>query len=189
MLARVDDYTNYRVLGQSLDDASGEAFDKGARLLGIGYPGGAELSRLAQSGDPEAFDFPTAERVSGLNFSFAGVKTALLYKTKELGENETQRRAADLAAAYEDAIVEALIVRSERALVTEGLDRFAIAGGVAANRLLRSRVKDLGAAVNILPSELCTDNAAMIAAAGLYSKEMEFPEYLDLDVYARSPNR
>ena len=118
LLAKVTDRTGYGLIGQTLDDAAGEAFDKGARLLGLGYPGGPALSRLAAQGDPTAFDFPTAARVPGLDFSFAGLKTALLYKTRELGERETHRRKADLAASYEHAIVEALIARVERALET-----------------------------------------------------------------------
>ena len=116
LLAEVGDHRGYTVLGRTLDDAAGEAFDKGARLLGLGYPGGPALSRLALDGDPAAFAFPIAERVAGLDFSFAGLKTALLYTVRDLGEAETRRRAADLAAAYEHAIVEALMLRVERAL-------------------------------------------------------------------------
>ena len=137
LLAHVRDHEGYETLGQTLDDAAGEAFDKGARLLGLGYPGGPALSRLAATGDPSAFKFPTGARVAGLDFSFAGLKTALLYKVRELGGEETARRAADLAASYEHAIVEALIARVERALEIE--PRLAIGGGVAANRLLRER--------------------------------------------------
>src|ERR671927_711630 len=133
LLAHVRDHAGYETLGQTLDDAAGEAFDKGARLLGLGYPGGPALSRLAADGDVEAFDFPTAARVAGLDFSFAGLKTALLYKVRELGEEETARRAADLAASYEHAIVEALIARVERALAQEAEPRLALGGGVAAN--------------------------------------------------------
>jgi N6-L-threonylcarbamoyladenine synthase len=114
LLTRVTDHRGYALLGQTLDDAAGEAFDKGARLLGLGYPGGPALSKLAAQGDPAAFAFPTAARVAGLDFSFAGLKTALLYKTRELGEQETARRAADLAASYEHAIVQALIARGWR---------------------------------------------------------------------------
>ena len=105
LLAHVRDHEGYETLGQTLDDAAGEAFDKGARLLGLGYPGGPALSKLAATGDPAAFAFPTGARVAGLDFSFAGLKTALLYKVRELGAEETTRRAADLAASYEHAIV------------------------------------------------------------------------------------
>ena len=184
LLARVHDHEGYEQLGQTLDDAAGEAFDKGARLLGLGYPGGPVLSRLAAEGDPEAFDFPTAARVPGLDFSFAGLKTALLYTVRDLGESEARRRAADLAASYEHAIVEALMARVERALAAEPEPRLAIGGGVAANRLLRDRAAALGVPVHIPPPELCTDNAAMIASAARWVAPREFPDYLDLDAYA-----
>jgi N6-L-threonylcarbamoyladenine synthase len=184
-LAQVDDRgPGYRVLGQTLDDAAGEAFDKGARLLGLGYPGGPALQRLAEGGDPEAFAFPTGARVKGLDFSFAGLKTALLYKVRELGEAEAQRRRADLAAAYQHAIVEALVARTERALEQTGCDRLAIGGGVAANGPLRARLAGLGVALDVPPIALCTDNAAMIASAARYVEAIPYPGYLDLDVYA-----
>ena len=182
LLAHVRDHGGYETLGQTLDDAAGEAFDKGARLLGLGYPGGPALSKLAATGDPSAFAFPTAARVAGLDFSFAGLKTALLYKVRDLGEEETARRAADLAASYEHAIVEALIMRVERALEIE--PRLAIGGGVAANRLLRERAAALGVPVHIPPPQLCTDNAAMIASAARWVQAAAFPEYLALDAYA-----
>jgi N6-L-threonylcarbamoyladenine synthase len=184
LLTRVTDHRGYELIGQTLDDAAGEAFDKGARLLGLGYPGGPALSKLASTGDPAAFDFPTGARVAGLDFSFAGLKTALLYKTRELGPEETERRAADLAASYEHAIVEALIRRVERALELE--PRLAIGGGVAANRLLRERAAGLGVAVHIPPPQLCTDNAAMIASAARYADEIAYPGYLDVDAYANA---
>jgi N6-L-threonylcarbamoyladenine synthase len=182
LLAHVTDHRGYELIGQTLDDAAGEAFDKGARLLGLGYPGGPALSKLASTGDPAAFDFPTGARVAGLDFSFAGLKTALLYKTRELGPEETERCAADLAAGYEHAIVEALIRRVERALELE--PRLAIGGGVAANRLLRERAAALGVPVHIPPPQLCTDNAAMIASAARYADRVAFPDYLELDAYA-----
>ncbi len=183
LLARVTDHAGHQVLGQTLDDASGEAFDKGARLLGLGYPGGPALSKLAAQGDPHAFAFPTAARVQGLDFSFAGLKTALLYTVRDLGPDETRRRAADLAASYEHAIVEALIVRIERALAKEPEQRLAIGGGVAANRLLRERAAALGVPVSIPPPELCTDNAAMIGSAARWVEPVAFPGYLALDAY------
>jgi N6-L-threonylcarbamoyladenine synthase len=184
LLARVTRHDGYETLGQTLDDAAGEAFDKGARLLGLGYPGGPALSKLALSGDREAFAFPTAARVAGLDFSFAGLKTALLYKVRDLGEEETARRAADLAASYEHAIVEALIARVVRALDAEAEPRLAIGGGVAANRLLRERAASLGVPVHIPPPQLCTDNAAMIASAARWVEPAAFPTYLALDAYA-----
>jgi N6-L-threonylcarbamoyladenine synthase len=183
LLARVRDHEGYETVGQTLDDAAGEAFDKGARLLGLGYPGGPALSKLAVEGDPRAFAFPTGARVAALDFSFAGLKTALLYKVRELGEQETARRAADLAASYEHAIVEALIVRTTRALEQEAEPRLAIGGGVAANRLLRERAAALGVPVHIPPPELCTDNAAMIGSAARWVAPQPFPAYLALDAY------
>ena len=184
LLAKVTSYDGYETLGQTLDDAAGEAFDKGARLLGLGYPGGPALSKLALEGDPTAFKFPTGARVAGLDFSFAGLKTSLLYKTRELGPEETARRAADLAASYEFAIVEALIARTMRALEAEAEPRLAIGGGVAANRLLRERAQALGVPVHVPPHALCTDNAAMIASAARFVEPTPFPDYLALDAYA-----
>jgi N6-L-threonylcarbamoyladenine synthase len=184
-LARVDDRgPSYHVLGQTLDDAAGEAFDKGARLLGLGYPGGAALERLARDGDPEAFAFPTAARLRGLDFSFAGLKTSLLYRVRDLGEQEAKRLRADLAASYQRAIVEALAIRAERALIATGLERLAVGGGVAANGALRARLAELGVELDIPARELCTDNAAMIASAARYVTSLAYPDYLGLDVYA-----
>jgi N6-L-threonylcarbamoyladenine synthase len=185
LLARVTDHgPGYEVLGQTLDDAAGEAFDKGARLLGLGYPGGPALERLASDGDPSAFDFPTARRLAGLDFSFAGLKTSLLYRVRDLGSDEAERRRADLAASYQRAIVESLAIRVERALVSTGLDRLSIGGGVAANGAVRARMSALGVELHVPPRELCTDNAAMIASAARFLESAPYPEYLDLDVYA-----
>ncbi len=181
-LARVTEHDGFAVLGQTLDDAAGEAFDKGARLLGLPYPGGPALERLAAGGDPHAFAFPTAQNVAGLDFSFAGLKTALLYKVRDLGEDGLPR--ADLAASYQHAIVEALARRVERALEQTRLDRLAVGGGVAANGPLRERMAGLGVALKIPPRELCTDNAAMIASAARFTAPLAFPEYLALDAYA-----
>jgi N6-L-threonylcarbamoyladenine synthase len=174
----------FEVLGQTLDDAAGEAFDKGARLLGLGYPGGAALERLARDGDPEAFEFPTAGRLRGLDFSFAGLKTALLYRVRALDATALERLRADLAASYQRAIVESLAQRVERALSATGLERLAVGGGVAANRTLRERLARLGIELDVPPGELCTDNAAMIASAGRYVPALPYPRYLELDVYA-----
>ena len=182
-LARVEDHRGYTVLGTTLDDAAGEAFDKGARLLGLPYPGGPALQGLAEAGDPDAFAFPIASRVAGLDFSFAGLKTALLYKVRELGEEEAERRRADLAASYEHAIVETLILRVERALADEPDARLAIGGGVAANTRLRERAAGLGVPVKIPPPSLCTDNAAMIGSAARWVEPVPFPAYLGLDAY------
>ncbi len=185
LLAHIRDHgPGFEVLGQTLDDAAGEAFDKGARLLGLGYPGGPALERLARDGDPGAFRFPTAGSVRGLDFSFAGLKTALLYRVRELGEGETGRRRPDLAASYQWAIVESLALRVERALAVTGLERLAIGGGVAANRPLRERMAQIGVTLEVPPPPLCTDNAAMIASAARYVPALPYPDYLELDVYA-----
>jgi N6-L-threonylcarbamoyladenine synthase len=178
-----------RVLGQTLDDAAGEAFDKGARLLGLGYPGGAALERLAADGDPEAFDFPVSQRMPGLDFSFAGLKTALLYKVRDLGSPEAERLRADLAASYQRAIVEALVIRVKRGLKASGASRLAVGGGVAANGPLRQALDGLGVELDVPPRALCTDNAAMIASAARYSSVMPFPSYLELDVYSTGQRR
>jgi len=166
-------------LGTTLDDAAGEAFDKGARLLGLGYPGGAEIDRIAQDGDPTAFPFPVA-RVPGLDFSFSGLKTALLYTVRDLGDEDVERRRADLAASYQAAIVRALSQRIEEAVSATGLDRVAVVGGVAANSELRAALPD----VRFAALDLCTDNAAMIASAARYVEELPYPDYLGLDAYA-----
>ena len=184
LLAEVRDRHGYRQLGQTLDDAAGEAFDKGARMLGLPYPGGPALERLAAGGDPEAFDFPTARGVEGLDFSFAGLKTSLLYRLRELGDEEAARRRADLAASYQRAIVESLALRVERGLRSTGLRRLALGGGVAANGPLRERIRPLADEVAVPPPELCTDNAAMIASAARFTPPLAYPDYLALDAYA-----
>ncbi len=180
-LARVEGHAGYTVLGRTLDDAAGEAFDKGARMLGLPYPGGPALERLAAEGDPGAYDFPIAAGVPGLDFSFAGLKTALLYKVRDLGD-EAQARRADLAAAYQHAIVEALAVRVERGLRQTGLERLAIGGGVAANGPLRERMAHLGVELHVPERALCTDNAAMIGSAARWVTPLR--EFADLDAYA-----
>jgi N6-L-threonylcarbamoyladenine synthase len=187
LLARVEEHDGFTVLGRTLDDAAGEAFDKGARLLGLPFPGGPALERLARDGDPQAFAFPVARNLAGLDFSFAGVKTALLYRMRELGAGAAdapREQAADLAASYQRAIVEALALRCEQALERTGIERLAIGGGVAANGPLRARLAALGVPLGIPPRELCTDNAAMIASAARYVPAQPFPDYLALDAYA-----
>jgi N6-L-threonylcarbamoyladenine synthase len=178
LLLDVRDHSGYRVLGTSIDDAAGEAFDKGARLLGLGYPGGPALDRLARAGDPDAFSFPVA-RVGGLDFSFSGLKTALLYATRQLG-SELESRRADLAASYQRAIVRALVERTQGAGEQTGLETVAVVGGVAANSELRASLPG----ARFAPMALCTDNAAMIASAGRYGRRLPYPRYLDLDAYA-----
>ena len=198
LLARVERHDGFEVLGRALDDAAGEAFDKGARMLGLGYPGGPALERLAADGDPRAFPFPGSQQersrggrgvgrrafAQSLDFSFAGVKTALLYTLRELSDAEVRRRAADLAASYQAAILDSLIARAERALARTGLDRLAVGGGVAANGVLRERLRRLGVTLHIPARELCTDNAAMIASAARFGERLPYPDYLGLDAYA-----
>ena len=168
-----------RVLGATLDDAAGEAFDKGARLLGLGYPGGAEIDRIARAGDPGTYEFPVA-RVPGLDFSFSGVKTALLYAVRDLTADELELRRADLAASYQRAIVRALVERTRQAADEIDAGRIAVVGGVAANSELRAVLPEARAA----PLALCTDNAAMIASAARFSNPIPYPGYLGLDAYA-----
>ncbi len=195
LLAHVREHEGFEVLGSTLDDAAGEAFDKGARMLGLGYPGGVALEALAKEGDPEAFPFSAGGPrpglgvgrqafAHGLDFSFAGLKTALLYRVRELSEDELAARAADLAASYQAAIVARLVERAERALEQAGLERLAVGGGVAANGELRRRLGELGASVHVPERVLCTDNAAMIASAARFAERLPYPDYLPLDVYA-----
>jgi N6-L-threonylcarbamoyladenine synthase len=178
LLLEVRDRSGYHVLGTSIDDAAGEAFDKGARLLGLGYPGGAAIDALAQEGNAEAFSFPVA-RLDGLDFSFSGLKTSLLYTVRDLGD-EAESRKADLAASYQGAIVRALSEQTRHAAEQEGLETIAVVGGVAANSGLREALPD----ARFAPLALCTDNAAMIASAGRYGRSLPYPRYLDLDAYA-----
>ncbi|HEX3226868.1 MAG TPA: tRNA (adenosine(37)-N6)-threonylcarbamoyltransferase complex transferase subunit TsaD [Gaiellaceae bacterium] len=179
MLIDVRDYTHHTIVGSTLDDAAGEAFDKGARLLGLGYPGGRELDRTARDGDPTAYDFPVA-RVPGLDFSFSGLKTALLYATRDLSEQELDSRRADLAASYQRAIVTALVGRTREAAAQLDATRIAVVGGVAANSELRAALQDAALA----PLALTTDNAAMIASAARFLEPVPYPGYLGLDAYA-----
>ena len=179
MLIDVRGHREHELLGTTLDDAAGEAFDKGARLLGLGYPGGREIERLAREGDPTAFDFPVS-RVPGLDFSFSGLKTALLYVVRDLAPDELEVRRADLAASYQRAIVRALVGRVLEAAEQSGRAQVAVVGGVAANSELREALP--GAALAPLP--LCTDNAAMIASAARFEEPVAYPGYLGLDAYA-----
>jgi N6-L-threonylcarbamoyladenine synthase len=189
LLAAVRDRAGHEVLGATLDDAAGEAFDKGARMLGLGYPGGPALERLATDGDPAAFEFPVAMiREPGLDFSFSGVKTALAYRCRELGAEGVDARGADLAASFQAAIVAQLVAKLERALVGGEWPAVALGGGVAANGALRAAVAELceqrGLRLKLVPGELCTDNAAMIGAAALDAPRIPYPEYLGYDAFA-----
>ena len=168
-LMRVDGVGRYEILGETIDDAAGEAFDKSAKLMGLGYPGGPALSRLAEQGDAKAFKLPRPLLHSGdLDFSFAGLKTAVLTQAKKLGD-ELVTRKADLAASTQAAIVEVLVKKTLAALDQSGMRRVVVAGGVGANRLLRAQLDAACAArgvrVHYPELELCTDNGAMIAMA------------------------
>jgi tRNA N6-adenosine threonylcarbamoyltransferase len=189
MLAAVRERDGYEVLGQTVDDAAGEALDKAARMLGLGYPGGPALERLAAAGDPEAFSFPIAmTRDPGLDFSFSGLKTALAYRVRELGPERTEESAADLAAGFQAAVVEQLAAKLVRALDAGHWEAVALGGGVAANGQLRRRVGEIcrsrGLPIKPVPHELCTDNAAMIASAAAQLEPIPYPDYLEFDAFA-----
>ena len=174
------------LLGETLDDAAGEALDKGARMLGLGFPGGPALQRAAHGGDRERYDFPVALREkNNLDFSFSGLKTSLLYRLRALGEERVREELPHLAASYEAAVVEALARKSLRAADSHEAPTLVVAGGVAANALLRRTLQQecakLGIRLVIPPPELCTDNAAMIGAAALHTPALAYPDYLSLN--------
>jgi N6-L-threonylcarbamoyladenine synthase len=189
LLAGVRDHEGYELLGQTLDDAAGEAFDKSARLLGLGYPGGPAVQREAEQGDPEAFEMPVAmSRNPGLDFSFSGLKTAVLYRCRELGAEGVQERRADLAASFQAAVIEQLTAKLNRALKQGDWEAVALGGGVAANGPLREAVarlcEEVGVRLKLVPISLCTDNAAMIGSAARYAPRVEYPDYLGYDAFA-----
>jgi len=189
LLAAVRDYSGHEVLGQTLDDAAGEAFDKVARLLGLGYPGGPALEKLARDGDPEAFAMPVAmSREPGLDFSFSGLKTALVYRCRDLGPEGVKAHRADLAAGFQAAAVGQLVAKLERALEKGEWGAVALGGGVAANGPLRDAVRGLceqrGVRLKLVPLELCTDNAAMIGSAARSTDPIPYPDYLAYDAFA-----
>jgi N6-L-threonylcarbamoyladenine synthase len=193
-LMQVDGVGRYRMLGETIDDAAGEAFDKSAKLMGLGYPGGPALSRLAQQGDPAAFKLPRPLLHSGdLDFSFAGLKTAVLTQARKLGP-ELEARKADLAASTEAAIVEVLVKKSLAAIDASGSARLVVAGGVGANRRLRAQLDAAcgkrGVRVHYPELALCTDNGAMIAMAGAMRLQAGVQEALSayaFDVKPRWP--
>jgi tRNA N6-adenosine threonylcarbamoyltransferase len=189
LLAGVRDHAGYELLGQTLDDAAGEAFDKSARLLGLGYPGGPALQRLAEDGDPKAFEMPVAmARDPGLDFSFSGLKTALVYLCRDLGPEGVEARRADLAASFQAAVVGQLTSKLERALKRGDWEAVALGGGVAANGPLREAVAELceerGVRLKLVPISLCTDNAAMIGSAARFAPRVVYPDYLAYDAFA-----
>ena len=183
--------SSFDVLGQTVDDAAGEAFDKGARLVGLGYPGGPAIQKAAEGGDPGAFDFPVAMSERGLDFSFSGLKTALVYRVRDLGPEETERRRADLAASFQRAITDQLVAKLRRAARSGEWPAIALGGGVAANTELRERTgalcEELDLRLKLVPISLCTDNAAMIASASRFGEPISYPDYLDFDAFTASP--
>jgi N6-L-threonylcarbamoyladenine synthase len=187
-LVRVDAIGQYQMLGESIDDAAGEAFDKTAKLLGLGYPGGPALAALAEDGTAGRFTFPRpmTDR-PGLDFSFSGLKTHALHVIRH-HEPLTQQDRADIARAFEDAVVDTLTVKCRRALAGHGLDQLVIAGGVAANKRLRAALEQqLDARVFYAPPALCTDNGAMIAFAGYQRLAAGQREPLAITTHARWP--
>ena len=173
-LVRMPGHGRFQVIGRTRDDAAGEAFDKAARMLGLGFPGGPALDRLARKGEPKRQPLPRPS-LPGLEYSFSGLKTALLYRLRDLGDSVTDQDRADLAAAFEQSVVESLLEKLDRALEAEPVEDVVVAGGVAANSLLRRRAAEVvGKRARLtMPSlELCTDNAAMIAAAGYFTSPL-----------------
>jgi N6-L-threonylcarbamoyladenine synthase len=170
-LVRMPEHGVFEVIGRTRDDAAGEAFDKAARMLGLGYPGGPALDRLARTGDASRQPLPRPS-LPGLEYSFSGLKTALLYRLRDLGDKVTPEERADLAAAFERSVVESLLEKLDQALRSSPSLEVVVCGGVAANTLLRKRAAEVVAGrarLTMPPLNLCTDNAAMIAAAGYHT--------------------
>jgi N6-L-threonylcarbamoyladenine synthase len=170
-LVLMPEHGQFEVIGRTRDDAAGEAFDKAARMLGLGYPGGPALDRLARTGRPERQPLPRPS-LPGLEYSFSGLKTALLYRLRDLGERVGPEERADLAASFEQSVVESLLEKLDSALSRTGCSEVVVAGGVAANTLLRKRAAEVvgdRARLTMPPLDLCTDNAAMIAAAAYFA--------------------
>jgi N6-L-threonylcarbamoyladenine synthase len=191
-LYRLDSPTSFHLLGRSRDDAAGEAFDKVAKLLGLGYPGGPVISRLAAAGDPTSFSFPRAwlEKDS-LDFSFSGLKTAVAHQVNQLPPTELSARLADLCASFQEAVAEVIVGKTVLATQLTGCRRVVLAGGVAANPRLRELLRTAGRQhdlqVFLTPRQFCTDNAAMIALAGYHHFQARGLAANDSDVYSRSP--
>jgi N6-L-threonylcarbamoyladenine synthase len=182
LLIAMDDHGSYRVLGETVDDAAGEAFDKVARFLGLGYPGGPAIDRLARDGDPEAIRFPRPMRNDGHDFSFSGLKTAVVQYVRKHPDADV----ADIAASFQAAVVDVLVEKLQGAALESGISTVVAGGGVAANSALRARLVDLGAAGDlrvVLPGiELCTDNAAMVGAVAAYRLAADGPTPLEAPV-------
>lgn len=180
LLVLMEGHGQYRVLGSTIDDAAGEAFDKVARYLGLGYPGGPAIDAISMEGDPQAMTFPRAMLNEGYDFSFSGLKTSVVNHVRRNPEVHT----ADVAAAFQEAVVDVLVTKARRAARDHGAKGLCLAGGVAANSLLRERLLDACVADGLrafLPSRaMCTDNAAMVAAAGWYRLQSDGPSPLDI---------
>jgi len=194
LLAGVREYGGFEILGETLDDAAGEAIDKAARMLGLGFPGGPALEALATEGDPERFTFPVAmSRDPGLDFSFSGLKTALVYRCRDLGDEGVAENRADLAAGFQHAVVYQLVSKLRRTIDRDEWPLVALGGGVAANGPLRDAIAALceerGIPLKLVPRKLCTDNAAMIGSAARFSPALAFPDYLDFDAFATGNRR
>ena len=189
----VDDPLSYKQIGQTRDDAAGEAFDKVAKLLGLGYPGGPIISEKAEKGNPEAVSFPRAWLENdSLDFSFSGVKTAVVNYVNKAKQKEEDLHISDICASFQEAVADVLVEKTIRAAKKSGVSQIVLAGGVGANQRLREhltlRGRDENIAVFLPPKHFCTDNAAMIAIAGyhLYNSNQYDSDSLNMDVYSRS---
>ena len=189
----VNDPVSYELLGQTRDDAAGEAFDKVAKLLGLGYPGGPIIAETATKGDPEAVSFPRAWlEPESFDFSFSGVKTAVVNYVNQAIQKEEKFHIPDICASFQEAIADVLVEKTLTAAKSTNVSQIVLAGGVAANQRLRALMKSRGAkeklSVFLPPTQYCTDNAAMIAVAGyhLYQNTKQWPNTIDMDVYSRS---
>lgn len=191
MLIEIPAHLTYKILGETLDDAVGEVFDKVARMLGLSYPGGPPVSRIAQKGNSKTFDFPRPMRNSkDFDFSYSGLKTAVLYKVKELGGTLTDTQKADIAASFQEAVIDSLVAKLARAAQEKNYNAILLAGGVAANKALQGRMQQEVDALQIplllAPSALCGDNATMIGQAGLYAYEAgRIKNWRQIDAIAR----
>lgn len=192
LLVYVINHGKYELLGSTLDDAAGEAFDKVSKWLGLGFPGGPIIDRLSQQGDPQAFEFPRPMvDQPNYDFSFSGLKTAVIYTVNELKEQGKEINSADIAASFQQAVVDVLVTKTIRAARERNASTIAVAGGVSANGLLRKTLAELapkyGLRILFPPLSLCTDNGAMVAALTYYKYKQGARSGLDLDAIASAP--